>query len=183
MRWLLMIMALMLGGVVSQPLKAEALGDAIRVIDADVVFMRHALAPGYGDPDDFDIRDCSTQRNLDDEGRDQARNIGRHLRNNKIRFDAILSSQWCRCRDTAIEMGIGDWSEFAGLNSFFEGHVDRGETLRLLKSKLAQINPGERVLMVTHQVVIQAATGISPRSGGMVVHNTRTGASLRVQLD
>ena len=80
-------------------------------------------------------------------------------------------------------MGIGDWSEFAGLNSFFEGHVDRGETLRLLKSKLAQINPGERVLMVTHQVVIQAATGISPRSGGMVVHNTRTGASLRVQLD
>ena len=176
---LLIILALALA---SLPARAEPLMAAIESIGADVVFLRHALAPGSGDPEGFRIGDCGTQRNLDERGRAQARSIGRYLLDNGIAFDEVLSSQWCRCRDTAEEMGIGEWREFPGLNSFFSGYADREATLALLDRKLEAIKPGERVLMVTHQVVIQAVAGISPPSGGVVVHNSRTGESESVRL-
>ena len=179
MRKLLIILLLVLA---SLPARAEPIEEAIAAIGADVVFLRHALAPGFGDPDGFRIGDCGTQRNLDGAGRAQARAIGRYFRDNGIGFDEVLSSQWCRCRDTAEELGIGEWQEFPGLNSFFSGIVDRDGTLALLEGKLASIRPGELVLMVTHQVVIQAAAGISPASGGVVVFNSRTRESKSVRL-
>ena len=161
---------------------AEPLAEAVGAIGADVVFLRHALAPGSGDPADFRLRDCGTQRNLDARGRAQARAIGAYLRGSGFAFDEVLSSQWCRCRDTADELGVGEWREFPGLNSFFSGYADRGETLALLEGKLASIGPGELVLMVTHQVVIQAVAGISPPSGGVVAFNSRTRESRSVRL-
>ena len=74
--------------------------EATAAIDANVIFMRHALAPGFGDPEDFNVADCSTQRNLNEEGRAQALSIGKAMRNSGLQFKEILSSQWCRCTQT-----------------------------------------------------------------------------------
>ena len=161
---------------------AEPLKKALSETSANVVFMRHALAPGYGDPTEFKINDCSTQRNLDQAGRRQARVIGRYLRDHKIKFDTILSSQWCRCKQTAELIDMGDWEEFAGLNSFFQGHADRTDTLNKLQLKLDELPADSLVLMITHQVVINAITKISPASGGFVVYNARTKVSKTVQM-
>ena len=125
--------------------------------------------PGYGDPDNFQIEDCNTQRNLDEAGRRQAEAIGRYFREHQITFTAILSSRWCCCTQTAELLNYGSWSEFDGLNSFFQGHVDRQETLALLRDKLDSLSSDDMVLMVTHQVVISAITDISPPSGGLIV--------------
>ncbi len=141
---------------------------------ANVVFMRHALAPGYGDPDNFTLRDCSTQRNLDEAGRRQAAAIGINFKDNNIVFDAILSSQWCRCQETAHYLDMGPWNEFTGLNSFFQGYADKQQTVRLLQEKLSIIPTNHLVLMVTHQVVIFEITGYAPASGGLIFYNTQS---------
>lgn len=159
--------------------QAGELSDAIKAVNANVLFLRHALAPGFGDPAEFRIDDCSTQRNLDDAGRHQSRRLGAYLRDEGIGFDEILSSRWCRCVDTAAEMDVGEFTTFDGLNSFFNGHVDREVTLALLSAKLADLPPDGLVLMVTHQVVISAVTGIPPQSGGFVAYNSRTGEAKR----
>ena len=67
----------------------------------NLIFIRHAYAPGGGDPDNFNINDCSTQRNLSDKGREQAKNIGIFFKNNQIPIDKVISSEWCRCKETA----------------------------------------------------------------------------------
>ena len=164
------------------PAAADPVRTAIDAINADILFMRHALAPGTGDPSHFRIDDCTTQRNLDERGRAQARNIGAYFRTRGIAPDIILSSQWCRCRDTATEMDIGAAQPFSGLNSFFDGHVDRSETLAMLRARMERIEPGQLVLMVTHQVVISAITGIAPRSGGIIAYNSRTSTARRIDL-
>ena len=164
------------------PAQAGPLAEAIEEIDADVLFLRHALAPGFGDPANFRIDDCRTQRNLSQSGRDQSRRIGSYLGDEKIDVRVILSSRWCRCVETAAEMGIGPFTIHDGLNSFFDGHVDRDETLALLSRHLGQLAAtptGGITLMVTHQVVITGITGIAPASGGFVAYNSRTGASRR----
>ena len=92
----------------------------INKINANVIFLRHSWAPGFGDPENFKIDDCSTQRNLSDEGVLQARKIGKFFLINQIQFSEILTSEWCRCKDTINEMNIGDWKTFTGLNSFFQ---------------------------------------------------------------
>ena len=157
---------------------AISLADEIDRIDANVIFMRHALAPGYGDPVEFDVNFCNTQRNLDEIGRKQAQFIGNYIMNEDIVFTDILSSQWCRCKDTATELGLGQWNSFAGLNSFFQGHADRTETLNMLSEKLDKTGDKELVLMVTHQVVISAITRHSTRSGDLILYNTRSGVSV-----
>ena len=170
----LMFLMLMPVSGLSADTPQEPVRAALAQTGANVVFMRHTLAPGYGDPDNFQIEDCNTQRNLDAAGRRQAEAIGRYFREHQITFTAILSSRWCRCTQTAEQLNYGSWSEFDGLNSFFQGHVDRQETLALLKDKLDSLSSDDLVLMVTHQVVISAITDISPPSGGLVVYNTST---------
>ena len=170
----LMFLMLMPVSGLSADTPQEPVRAALAQTGANVVFMRHALAPGYGDPDNFQIEDCNTQRNLDAAGRRQAEAIGRYFREHQITFTAILSSRWCRCTQTAEQLNYGSWSEFDGLNSFFQGHVDRQETLALLRDKLDSLSSDDLVLMVTHQVVISAITDISPPSGGLVVYNTST---------
>lgn len=162
--------------------QAGALAEAIGDIDADVLFLRHALAPGFGDPASFRIDDCRTQRNLSQAGRGQSRRIGDYLRGESLDIGVILSSRWCRCVETAAEMAMGPFTIHDGLNSFFDGHVDRGETLALLRrhlDRIAESPDGSITLMVTHQVVITGITGIAPASGGFVAYNSRTGASRR----
>ena len=157
--------------------------ETIRKINANVIFLRHALAPGMGDPKNFELKDCSTQRNLDRVGRVQAKQLGKFLRQNKVLFDEILSSEWCRCKETAVKIQLGRWETFLGLNSFFEGHTDKRKTLRLLKQKLDIIRSDQLVLMITHQVVISSVTGHFVASGEMVLYNSKTGVSEHFQWE
>jgi len=133
-----------------------------------IAMMRHALAPGGGDPSGFAVDDCTTQRNLDGRGREQARRIGQALRERDIAFDAVLSSRWCRCLDTAREMAMGDVEEFALLDSFFGNRADGPARTTALRNHLAT-RPDDRLLLVTHQVNITALTDIFPSSGEIVV--------------
>ncbi|CAI8216706.1 MAG: Uncharacterised protein [Marinobacterium sp. xm-d-530] len=172
--------ALLLSVVVSPFSFANSLQASIESIGADVLFMRHALAPGFGDPANFDISDCSTQRNLDDQGRQQALNLGKQLKAERINFSEVRSSFWCRCYETAELLDVGPVTKFSGLNSFFQQYADRRETLNTLNDYLASLEKGtDPVLLVTHQVVISAVTGISPVSGGIVLFNSKTGAASR----
>ena len=105
-----------------------------------VLFMRHALAPGFGDPDHFFVNDCSTQRNLDETGRAQARLIGAKLAAADINFSAIYSSYWCRCLETAQLLGLGAVTPFDGLNSFYQNHAPRDDTLAKWIHTLSHLN-------------------------------------------
>ncbi len=128
--------------------------------------VRHAIAPGNGDPPNFNIGDCSTQRNLDDSGRTQARRIGRWLRSNGIKSARIYSSQWCRCLETAKLIDLGSVQELAWLNSFYEKVQDREPNLQALNEFiLQQPVKGELIILVTHFVTIAAITDTSVSSG------------------
>ena len=157
---------------------ARADWDAARTSGA-VLLMRHAIAPGTGDPASFRLDDCGTQRNLSDEGRAQARAIGAALAANGVRPVWIATSQWCRTRETAAELGLGPFEDWPALNSFFQ---DRGtgpaQTAEVLAGLPARLGQGP-VLLVTHQVNITALTGIVPRSGEIIVAEWDSG-TLRV---
>ena len=136
-----------------------------------VVLMRHAEAPGTGDPANFRLGDCATQRNLGERGRDQARRLGEEFRRRAIPVALVLTSQWCRTRETAELMAIGPVEdEPTALNSFFGRPGERNAATAALRRRLAAL-PGEAgtVVMVTHQVNITALTGVFPASGETVV--------------
>ncbi len=156
--------------------------EIIKDIDANVIFMRHALAPGIGDPNNFKIGDCSTQRNLNETGIAQAVLIGKQLKKNSIQFNKIYSSQWCRCYQTATLLDLGKVHEFTGLNSIFQNFVSRKETLQKLEQKLSEISLSKLVIFVTHQVNIQAITKKNAASGEMVAFNTLTKRSHKINL-
>ncbi len=151
--------------------------------DGTVIFLRHALAPGNGDPKHFDVEDCRTQRNLDETGRRQARAIGKRISAADLDFAGIYSSEWCRCLETALLLDIGAVTPFSGLNSFFQNHVQRSDTLANLLVKLDNLpRDGAPVLMVTHYVTIQAITNIAVRSGGLVLYDLSTGNAREFSL-
>ena len=152
-------------------------------ISANVIFLRHALAPGVGDPENFIKEDCSTQRNLNDKGRLQARLIGNYLRSTNLKFSQILTSEWCRCIDTAKELNLGQWTTFSGLNSFFQVYEKKDQVMNKLQKKLDSLGYSDLALFVTHQVVISEQTGIVPRSGEMVLYNSITKQKARYMID
>jgi phosphohistidine phosphatase SixA len=136
-----------------------------------VALMRHADAPGTGDPAGFRIGDCATQRNLGERGRNQARALGAEFRRRNVAVSQVLTSQWCRARDTVELMALGPVvEEPAALNSFFGRPGEREGATQALRRRLAAL-PAEAatVVMVTHQVNITALTGVFPRSGEIVV--------------
>lgn len=134
-----------------------------------VAVMRHAYAPGVGDPPGFVLGDCSTQRDLDARGRAQARAVGEAFRSAGIRIDRILTSRWCRARHTAEETALGPIEEFAALDSFFGDRSTADAQTTEIRQRLAAADPAERLLLVTHQVNITALTGRSTRSGEILV--------------
>ena len=116
-------------------------GDLIKQIKSGghVLMIRHAYAPGTGDPAHFKIGDCSTQRNLDDRGRSQARTIGDWLRSKGIKVANVYSSQWCRCLETAALLNFGSVTELPALNSFYELPQNREPNIRALRSFIANL--------------------------------------------
>ncbi len=144
------------------------LWQAVRSENA-LVLMRHAIAPGTGDPETFTIGKCQTQRNLSEDGRRQARAIGNRFRANGIHQAKVFSSQWCRCLETAELLGLGSVEELKVLNSFFQNYERRDTQTAGLKDWIAGQNFDEPTVLVTHQVNITGLTQIYPGSGEMIV--------------
>ena len=135
------------------------------------VLLRHAQTePGLGDPPGFRIGDCSTQRNLSPEGRRQAQRIGESLGARGVRINRVLSSQWCRCLDTARLAFPGLTVEpDATLNSFFDDRSGEPLQTSALRAKIAAIRAPANVAFVTHHVNILALTGEGVGSGEAVL--------------
>ena len=154
-----------------------------KISNNKIIFMRHALAPGNGDPSNFNIDDCSTQRNLDINGIMQSQKLGETFRKYEIKFSKVFSSFWCRCKDTASFLNMGTFYTHNGLNSFYQGYANKDKTLAELNKLTSSLKVLKGTyLMVTHYVVIQAFTGISLPSGGMVVYDMDTEKSYRLKL-
>ena len=134
-----------------------------------VAIMRHALAPGIGDSASFALDDCATQRNLDARGRAQARKTGAAIRAAGVTVDRVLTSQWCRCRDTARLLDLGPVEDLPALNSFFRDRSRADAQTAELRKFLLGLPLGETVVLVTHYVNIQALTGRGTASGEVLL--------------
>ncbi len=173
----------LLGAALANGAVAMADGWAVLKQPGHVVFMRHSDAPGsggYGDPPGYRLDDCATQRNLSEEGRAHARRTGEAFRRNGIGFDRVLTSPWCRCKETA-ELAIGKAAEiFAPLSNLVGRSEHREPQVKALKAYLAGLDGKTRVLLVTHGIVINALTGIQPASGEMVIVKPGPGGEPKV---
>ena len=134
-----------------------------------VAMIRHARAPGFGDPPHFEIGKCTTQRNLSDRGRQQAVAMGGRFRAHGIAAARVYSSQWCRCFETAERLALGPVEALPVLNSFFQDFARKETQTRQLRAWLSQQDLTTPLVLVTHQVNITALTGVYPASGEMVV--------------
>jgi phosphohistidine phosphatase SixA len=130
-----------------------------------VLLLRHATAPGSGDPAHFQLGDCATQRNLDQRGREEARRWGELLRRQRIERPRLFSSRWCRALDTAREMGLGVVEALPALDSFFAARTRADQQTAELVERVNGLMPGTVMVLVSHQVNISALTGVHPASG------------------
>ena len=137
-----------------------------------LVFIRHAIAPGNGDPNNFDINDCSTQRNLDKNGITQSKKIGQFFKNNKIKIDKVLSSEWCRCKDTA-KYAFQNFETFNALNSFYDVRfaANELEQIKDLKNYIKNWDDDKNLVLVTHFVVISSILNTGSSSGEIIISN------------
>lgn len=151
-----------------------------------VLLMRHADAPGYGDPSGYQLDKCSTQRNLGENGKRQAANIGQWLSKQGISSANVFSSPWCRCIETATLLNKGPVQISSALSSFFDYmSLAKQTTLDLEKLIQAQLkeNPKTPIILVTHHVNIEAFTGKVVNVGDMVlVKVDRNGKYVSQQL-
>ena len=135
-----------------------------------LIFIRHAYAPGNGDPNNFNLNDCSTQRNLSNIGRKQAQNIGAFFRKNKIKIDKVLSSEWCRCKETA-KIAFENYSTNSFLNSFYSSKYAKNQDKQIkeLNNYIKNYESNENLILVTHYVLISEVLNYGPSSGEIVV--------------
>ncbi|MBX9457135.1 MAG: histidine phosphatase family protein [Rhizobium sp.] len=135
---------------------------------AAIVLLRHAVAPGTGDPSGFRLDACGTQRNLSESGRQQARRIGDAFRRQSVTQARVFSSQWCRCLDTAALLDLGPVEPEPRLNSFFGRSSAGAQQTEALRNWVARLPSGSPVVLVTHQVNITGLTSVVPSSGELV---------------
>jgi len=135
-----------------------------------LIFIRHAYAPGGGDPNNFDINDCNTQRNLSNSGREQAKNIGNFFKNNNIKIKNIYSSEWCRCKETAL-IAFNKFETKDFLNSFFNSEFAQNKDAQMnnLKEFIKNNKSKQNLVFVTHYVVISESLNYLSSSGEIVV--------------
>ena len=143
-----------------------------------VLLMRHALAPGVGDPDNFSVNDCSTQRNLSPEGKQDARDIGAWLKRQKVKIYRVESSRWCRARDTAQLLNLGKVRSNRNLDSLFQHSDPNGhpQTAAILKRIIDHRERRGLLVFVGHYVNVMALTGVALDSGeGVLVRASADG--------
>ena len=156
------------------PVKADLNKKLINQLEGGgkLIFIRHAYAPGSGDPDNFNLNDCSTQRNLSKEGQRQAEYIGEFFRNNKVKIDKVLSSEWCRCKETA-KIAFKNFSTNSFLNSFYGSKFakNKDKQVKALKEYIKKFKSDKNLVLVTHYVLISEILNYGPSSGEIVVSN------------
>ena len=148
------------------------------------IFVRHAYAPGNGDPDNFNLNDCSTQRNFNEEGRKQAHNIGDFFVKNKIKIDKVLSSEWCRCKETA-RIAFKNFSTKNFLNSFYSLKYakNKNKQIKKLNDYINQSKSKKNIIFVTHYVLISELFDYAPSSGEMVVSDKNFNMIGSIEID
>lgn len=164
--------------LLSWMLPAQASDEAWQALrqGGTVAILRHARAPGTGDPAGFRLDDCATQRNLSAEGRQQAQTIGEQFRTRGIPVERVLSSRWCRALDTA-RLAFGAVTEpFPPLDSFFGGREREESQTQALRQTVQEWRSRGVLVLVTHQVNITALTGVFPSEGEALVLRRRPGA-------
>lgn len=168
--------ATMIAGGHATAAEAQPLGELAK--PGRLLMLRHATAPGNGDPPGFQLADCATQRNLDAEGRRQAIALGERLARAGIVRARVYSSQWCRCLETARLLNLGPVEPLPALNSFYPRPDEREPRLATLKEFLASLpTDGPPVVLVTHQFTITAFTaGPTPSGGGSLFQLNGSGA-------
>ncbi len=160
------------------PADADALWQTLRA-GGNIVLIRHALAPGTGDPSEFTVEECDTQRNLSDEGRAQAVRLGERFASEEVPISQVLTSQWCRCKDTAT-LAFNEAQQWPVLNSFYaDRSTEPAQTAALKRRIIAMREPGN-LIMITHQVNISALTGEYATSGEAVVVKAGAGDDIVV---
>ena len=157
---------------ISSPIKADSNQSLINELKkgGKLIFIRHAYAPGGGDPDNFDINDCNTQRNLNNSGREQAKNIGNFFKENNIKIENVYSSEWCRCKETAL-IAFNKFETKNFLNSFFSSKFAQNKDSQInnLKEFIKNNKGKQNLVFVTHYVVISENLNYLSSSGEIVV--------------
>jgi phosphohistidine phosphatase SixA len=178
MRFCLLLVSLVLA-VASSAVADEALWQLMRG-GGQVILMRHAVTtPGVGDPTGFKLDDCSTQRNLTDAGREDARRVGAAFKARGVPVGRVLSSPWCRCLETA-RLAFATAEPWAPLSNLFDNRAGEAEQLRMLR-ELAGRRPTEgNVLLVTHGSVVLPLTGLQPAPAELVVLTPEGSSRFRV---
>lgn len=164
------------------PAQGRDIWSDLRTTDGVAILYRHALAPGGGDPAGFDVDDCATQRNLSDEGRQQARDMGQQLRAQRVPIARVLASPWCRSRETAELMDVGPVKELSRLGSVFQANSRVAARQEASTRKLLSRHRNREgvLVLVGHQANIIDLTGRAPASGEGVVVQAKPGGDLRV---
>ena len=158
------------------PIKADLYNNLINQLEdgGKIIFIRHAYAPGSGDPNNFNLSDCLTQRNLSEEGRKQSKKIGKFFKKNNIKLDKVFSSEWCRCKETAL-IAFESYETKSFLNSFFSPKFSDNKNIQItnLKKFIENWNSDKNLVLVTHYVMINEILDYAPSSGEIVVSNDK----------
>ena len=154
------------------PIKADLEKKLLNQLEdgGKLIFIRHAYAPGNGDPNNFNLNDCSTQRNLNKEGREQAKHIGKFFEKNNIKIYKVLSSEWCRCKETA-KIAFKNFSTNNFLNSFYSSKYakNKDKQIRALNDYIRNFQSDKNLILITHYVLISEILDYAPSSGEIVV--------------
>ena len=168
------------------PIKADLYKNLINQLEdgGNLIFIRHAYAPGNGDPAGFNLNDCSTQRNLSDEGRKQAQRIGEFFTKNKIEIDKVLSSEWCRCKETA-KIAFKNYSTNNFLNSFYSSKFSKNKDkqVKAFNYYIKNLESKKNLIFVTHYVFISEVLNYGPSSGEIVVSDKNLNIIGSIEID
>ena len=168
------------------PIKADLENNLINKLKegGKLIFIRHAYAPGNGDPTNFNLNDCSTQRNLSNEGRKQAKLIGKFFTKNNIEIGDILSSEWCRCKETA-KIAFKNFSTNSFLNSFYNAKYakNKDKQVRALNNYIKNFENKKNLILVTHYVLISEILNYGPSSGEIVVSDRNFNIIGSIKID
>ena len=168
------------------PIKADLYKNLINQLEdgGKLIFIRHAYAPGNGDPAGFNLNDCSTQRNLSDDGRKQAQRIGEFFNKNKIEIDKVLSSEWCRCKETA-KIAFKNYSTNSFLNSFYSSKFSKNKDkqVKAFNYYVKNLESKKNLIFVTHYVFISEVLNYGPSSGEIVVSDKNLNIIGSIEID
>ena len=150
----------------------------------NIVFIRHSLAPGNGDPENLNLNDCKTQRNLSTKGIIQSKKIGNFFKKNNIKIGKVFSSEWCRCKDTSF-YAFTKYRTFNGLNSFYDPkfYKNKKKQIKSLNKFIKNWDGKSNLILVTHYVVILEMLNLGATSGEIIITNKNYETLGRIKLD